>query len=91
MLLTPGGKKGKGNNNNHIAEPNNKPKAENNSNKKADGEDGNTTKPRSHAPESNTKKGSDGSAYAEGGDAPIKPKKTKLEAGTPEHKAQRWK
>ncbi|WP_267965328.1 hypothetical protein, partial [Testudinibacter sp. TR-2022] len=28
---------------------------------------------------------------ADGGDAPIKPKKTKLQAGTPEHKAQRWK
>jgi len=58
--------------------------------KKQEGDDGSTTKPKSNAPESKNKKGKDGEAYAEGGDAPIKPKKQKLQAGTPEHKEARW-
>lgn len=65
MLLTPGGKKSKGNHNNsHIAEPNVKPKgdADGGSNKKADADEGGI-KPKSHSPDAPNNKGKDGEAY----------------------------
>lgn len=89
MLFTPAGGKAKNTLQNNITDtPNSKKTDTNTSNNKKTDENPSVKKNNiNFEAESQNKKGE---AYAEGGDAPIPPKKTKLEAGTPEHKAQRW-